>query len=58
MWINHTFYLIGLISATWIMCGRISPRTTVEEIVEVTAGKSRTMTVYSDGLWHNTCTLL
>ena len=58
MRINHTFYLIRLIFATWIMCGPISTRISVEIVVQATAGKSRTVTVHSDGLGHNTCTLL
>ena len=58
MWIDHAFYLIRLISATWIMCGPISTRTTVEIIVEATAGEIRTICVPGDGLWHNTCALL
>ena len=58
MWINHAFYLIRLISATWIVCGWIWTRTTVEVIVEATAGEIRTICVHRDGLWHNTCALL
>ena len=40
------------------MCGRTWTRTTVEEIVEATAGEIGTFSVRRDGLWHNTCTLL
>ena len=58
MWINHAFYLIRLISATWIMNGPISTRISVEIVVQATAGKIRTLTVHSDGLWHYTGTLL
>ena len=58
MWINHTIYLIRLISATWIVRGHTSTRTTVEKVVEATAGKIRTRTVHRDGLWHYTGTLL
>ena len=45
-------------SATWIMCGRTWTRTTVEEIVEATAGEIGTIFVHRDRLWHNTSTLL
>ena len=58
MWINYAFYLIRLISATWIMCGPISTRTTVEVIVGVCTAEIRTMTVHRYGLWHYTDTLL
>ena len=58
MWINHTFYLIRLIFATWIVRGKIGTRMTVEIIVEATAGEIRTICGHRDGLWHNTCTLL
>ena len=58
MWINHTFYLIRLIFATWIVRGPIGTRITVEIVVEATAGEIRTICVHRDGLWHNTCTLL
>ena len=58
MWINHTFYLIRSISATWIMCGPTSTRTTVEEIVVACTVEIRTATVHRDGLWHYTGTLL
>ena len=58
MWINHAFYLIRLISATWIMCGPISTRATVEVIVGACTAENRTATVHRDGLWHNTSTLL
>ena len=58
MWIDHAFYLIPLISATWIMCGPICTRISVEVIVEATAGEIRTICVPGDGLWHNTCALL
>ena len=58
MWINHAFYLIRLISATWIMCGPISTRTTVEVIEVACTGEIRTVTVHPDGLWNYTGTLL
>ena len=58
MWINHTIYLIRLISATWIMRWPIFTRISVEIVVEATAGKIRTVTVHPDGLWHYTGTLL
>ena len=58
MWINHAFYLIRLIFATWIVRWHTSTRTTVEIVVEATAGKIRTVNVHRDGLWHYTGTLL
>ena len=58
MWINHTFYLIRLIFATWIVRWHTSTRTTVEIVVEATAGKIRTVGVHRDRLWHYTGTLL
>ena len=58
MWINHTLYLIRLISATWIMCGPISTRATVEVIVGACTAENRAATVHRDGLWHNTSTQL
>ena len=58
MWINHAFYLIRLISATWIVCGPISSRTTVEVIIGACTAEIRTVTVHRDRLWHNTSTLL
>ena len=58
MWINHTFYLIRLSFATWIVRWHTSTRMSVEIVVQATAGKSRTVTFHSDGLGHNTCTLL
>ena len=58
MWINHAFFLIRLISATWIMCGPISTRTTVEVVVVVCTVERRTVTVHCDRLWHNNRTLL
>ena len=58
MWINHAFYLIRLIFATWIVRGPTSTRMTVKKVVEATAGKIRTLAVHSDGLWHYTRTLL
>ena len=58
MWINHAFYLIRLISATWIVCGPISTRTTVEVVEVACTVEIRTVTVHRDRLWHNTSTLL
>ena len=58
MWINHAFYLIRLISATWIMCGPTTTRTTVEVIVVACSVERRTRAVHRDGLWHYTGTLL
>ena len=58
MWINHAFYLIRLISATWIVCGPISTRTTFEVVEVASTVEIRTVTVHRDGLWHNTSTLL
>ena len=58
VWINHTFYLIRLTFATWIMCGPTSFRMTVEMVVDATDGKIRTAMVNRDGLWHYTGTLL